>query len=235
MTLSPGRGPWGAATIRWVMLDLDGCLVDSTAAITGCINAALNTLGLPSRPPAELTRFIGPPLTEAFATLLAEAGAPQSWWSEAIAAYRQRYAEVSLTETVMVDGIVDELERLAERCELRVVTTKPRPYAAPIVRNLGLDRWIGEVHGPEPDDLDEPKSVTLARALRAAGAADQARAATVMVGDRHHDIEAGRHLGTHTLGVTWGAGDHSELVGAGADHVIGDVTSLAASILDGTA
>jgi phosphoglycolate phosphatase len=42
----------------------------------------------------------------------------------------------------------------------------------------------------------------------------------VMVGDRHHDVDAGRAHGLHTIGVTWGIGSAAELGEAGADHVV---------------
>ncbi|HSD80145.1 MAG TPA: HAD hydrolase-like protein, partial [Solirubrobacteraceae bacterium] len=52
-----------------VLLDLDGVLVDSRAAIAGSINHALATQGLAPRPGPELDRWIGPPLAVAFAEL----------------------------------------------------------------------------------------------------------------------------------------------------------------------
>ena len=45
-----------------VLFDLDGVLLDSAAAIIGCINAALVELGEEPRPPESLRRFVGPPL-----------------------------------------------------------------------------------------------------------------------------------------------------------------------------
>jgi phosphoglycolate phosphatase-like HAD superfamily hydrolase len=49
-----------------VLFDLDGVLVDSRAAITGCINHALVEHEFAARPPE---RFIGPSLADAFAEL----------------------------------------------------------------------------------------------------------------------------------------------------------------------
>ena len=42
---------------------------------------------------------------------------------------------------------------------------------------------------------------------------------TVIVGDREHDMLAGKSNRIFTLGVTYGYGSYSELVGAGADHI----------------
>ncbi|MEX0592605.1 MAG: HAD hydrolase-like protein [Nitriliruptoraceae bacterium] len=225
------QSPWHTDALRWGMFDLDGCLVDSTDAIAGCVNHALITLGLPPRPVGELRRFIGPPLSGAFSTLLAEAGAAPDLRNEAIALYRQRYATASLTETKLVGGITEALRSITSACELRVVTSKPKPFAEPIIAHLGLSPYFVAVHGPKPEDLDEPKSVTLARALAEIGGNhDDIVRQTVMVGDRHHDIDAGRYHGVHTMGVTWGAGDRDELEKAGAGMVVTTPDSMAAAI-----
>jgi phosphoglycolate phosphatase len=210
-----------------MLFDLDGCLVDSTAAITGCLNHALAALDLPPRPVDELRRFIGPPLLEAFETLLAEAGAPADRAPVGIAAYRARYATASLTDTRVVAGIPEVLDALRRRAALRIVTSKPRAFALPIVEHLGLADWFDEVHGPDVGLVTEPKARTLARALAAAG---RPAAAAVMVGDRRHDVEAGRANGTRTVGVTWGAGEPGELEAAGADHVVDRPAELLALV-----
>jgi phosphoglycolate phosphatase len=57
--------------------------------------------------------------------------------------------------------------------------------------------------------------VTLGRAL----AVFEERPAAI-VGDRHHDVEAGRAHGLYTVGVTWGIGSEAELRAAGASHIV---------------
>lgn len=210
-----------------ILFDLDGCLVDSTLAITDAMNHALTSLNLPPRSVAALTRFIGPPLVESFATLLREAGADADLAPECIDAYRERYRTSSLEDTKVVAGMPEALDRLGGSSRLGVVTSKPLLFAVPILERVGLrDRFVA-VHGPDADHQVEPKAVTLARALADVGeAADTASA--VMVGDRSHDVIAGRACGIATVGVTWGAGDRAELVDAGADHVVDSAAELVA-------
>src|SRR5258705_12596692 len=52
-----------------VLFDLDDVLVDSRAAISGCINHALARNGFPEHAEPALHRFIGPPLPFTFAEL----------------------------------------------------------------------------------------------------------------------------------------------------------------------
>lgn len=219
-----------------VFLDLDGCLVDSTGPITESLNHALRALGVPPRPSGELVRFIGPPLAEAIATLLAEAGGTgspgvddvsQARIDAGVDAYRARYAEVALRDTTLIPGIVDALADLTEVAPLVLVTSKPERFARPIVEQLGLDRWLTAVHGPSLGRRIEPKRVTLARALAdVVTGIEPAR--TVMVGDRAQDVLAGRACGTRTVGVTWGAGSRQELQDAGADRIVDDPAELVA-------
>jgi phosphoglycolate phosphatase len=196
-----------------VCLDLDGCLVDSRRAISTCLNIGLAAVGVPARPEAELHALIGPPLLESYRLLLAAAAQDEALAGRCITAYREAYRELSLTHTTVVPGIPSALQQLARDHVLAVVTSKPAAFARPIVERLGVGDAFAAVHGPELDELEEPKAVTLARAL-ADVAPTTRRAQVVMVGDRHHDVDAGRACGCATIGVTWGIGAREELVHA---------------------
>jgi phosphoglycolate phosphatase len=212
-----------------VFLDLDGCLVDSTRAITGCLNHALEVLGRPARPPAELVPLIGPPLAEGLAQLLEDDGTDPALVAAGVAAYRARYATVSLTQTEVVPGIPEALRSLQAVAPLAVVTSKPGAFAVPILARFELlDRFVA-VHGPDLEHRAEPKTVTLGRALAEVTPGGDP-ATTVMVGDRSHDVVAGRACGTATVGVTWGAGPREELVAAGADRIVDTPAELVARL-----
>jgi phosphoglycolate phosphatase len=215
-----------------VFFDLDGCLVDSRAAIAHCINHGLVTAGVEARPEAELYRFIGPPLLATFVELLGDAGADPAAALGCLAAYREVYAEVSLERTTVVPGISGAIAHLAARRPLAVVTSKPAEFARPILHVLELDGWFGEVFAPSLDALDEPKRGSLRRALEWSGAGSAAEAQRCwMVGDRHHDVDAGRACGVPTVGVTWGTGDRAELETAGADVVVDAPDELTSVLL----
>jgi phosphoglycolate phosphatase len=71
------------------------------------------------------------------------------------------------------------------------------------------------VFAPAMSALDEPKTVTVAKALDALGAAGAA-----VIGDRSFDVEAAHANGARAIGVTWGIGDRRELHTAGADVIV---------------
>lgn len=212
-----------AGPIDAVAFDLDGCLVDSTIAITRSFNHALTQLGFAAQPVVTLRRFIGPPLSAGFDTLLTELGVCGNVHDEmvarAVALYRARYRDASLSETTVVEGVETMLERVAGLHPCVIVTSKPRALAIPIVERLGLGVWFAQVYGPELSAIHETKTMTLERALSGVFA-HLGPDRIAMVGDRHHDIDAGRALRTATIGVTWGAGEREELHAAGADVIV---------------
>ena len=210
-----------------VIFDLDGVLVDSRAAIGGCINHALVAVGRPTRPEPELHAYIGPPLAHAFGELLALAPeAPEV--AAMMAAYRERYAAASLTDTTVEAGIPEALEALGREHRLAVATSKPTAFAEPLLAALGLREHFEVVAGPLLDARAESKTETLATALTALG---PARA--VMVGDRSFDVIAAHAHGLPAIGVTWGIGTRTEL--RDADRLIDSPQELseAATVLLG--
>jgi phosphoglycolate phosphatase len=205
-----------------VLFDLDGVLVDSRVAISGAINFALAAYGLPPLPEAELYRFIGPPLVEGFAELTGFA-VDSAEVAACVGAYRERYAESSLRESVVFDGIPAVLAELGRSHRLAVATSKPLLYAEPLLTAVGLRRYFEVVAGPAADLTMEPKATTVRAALDALG---DPRA--VMIGDRSHDIAGARANGLPVIAVTWGIGGADEL--ADADALVAEPSALPAAI-----
>ena len=216
--------------------DLDGCVVVSDRAIADGLQHALRLIGLPMPDAEGLRAAIGPPLLTTIGGLLREAGIdPEgdegaALLTAGVDAYRARYAEVGFDLTRPVPGVVPLLERLVDEAggATVIVTAKPTAVAEPLLEHVGLRGLFEAVHGAPMGPHVEEKRVTLARVLRTTGTA---ASDAVMIGDRSHDVEAGRACGTRTVGVLWGAGDRDELERAGADHVLGDPGDLAALLI----
>jgi len=133
-----------------------------------------------------------------------------------VAAYRQRYETACVVETLPYPGVGPVVEQLAAQLPLAVATSKPVHFAEPILEALGLRDAFRVVVGPSLTAMKESKSETVARALDALGCPGPA----ALVGDRRHDVAAGRANGIDTIGVTWGFGSRAELETAGADSVV---------------
>jgi phosphoglycolate phosphatase len=209
-----------------VLFDLDGVLVDSRAAISSCINHALDTHGLPEHPSASLHRFIGPPLTVAFAELTGDP-ADSSLVLSCLESYRARYATVSLRDTIVVSGIPDVLLELASSHRLALATSKPLAFAEPLLTTLRLRDFFEVIGAPDLNAHSEDKTATIRGALSALNT-DRA----VMVGDRSFDIIGAHACSIPAIGVTWGIGSAEELTTSGAEVVIDAPSQLLSAISD---
>ena len=191
-----------------ICFDLDGTLTDPKEGIVGCIRYALEKLGEPApESDDELTWCIGPPLLGSFEQLVG-AKAP-----EALALYRERFGEVGLFENAVYPGIRDVLQTLSEDGRrLFVATSKPTVYAERILKHFELHDFFEHVYGSELDGTRADKTELLAFVLQDARLA---AGATVMVGDRRHDVLGARNNQISAVGVLYGYGSRSELLDAG--------------------
>ena len=189
-----------------IFFDLDGTLTDPKPGVTASFIYALDKLGMRAPTQDELEWVIGPALELSFKKL----GVPDT--QQAIDFYRERYTDVGLYENRVYDGIPELLSALRTAgYTLCVATAKPYVYAKKITAHFGLAQFFVHEFGPELDGTRNNKGDLLAHAL---GLTGYDAATSVMIGDRHYDIDAGRAVGMKTIGVTWGYGKGDELSGA---------------------
>jgi phosphoglycolate phosphatase len=210
---------------RVVFFDLDGCILDSTEPILRCLNEALIEFELEPIDREGLSRHVGPPLQHSIAELLAEQGASPGLVEPLVAAYRERYRTVSIKLAVTYPGVASLIVRLAHTERVSVCTSKPTRWAIPILEHLGLAEEFELIAGPGLTEAED-KVATLGRALDQLSPLDAG--ASVMIGDRRHDVEAAAHHGLASIGVTWGFGTRDELVTAGAAIVVDTTDELLA-------
>lgn len=203
-----------------VLFDLDGVLVDSRGAISGCINHALKVQGLEERPRESLLRFIGPPLALAFAQLVGEPR-DSELVQGCVASYRARYEQVSIDQTVVIAEIPEILAALSKKHRLAIATSKPWAFAEPILAHTGLRPNFELIAAPDLNAHMEDKTTTIRRALATLQAAR-----AVMVGDRSFDVVAAHACTIPAIGVLWGIGSRKELTDAGADEIIDTPSGL---------
>lgn len=190
--------------------DLDGTLIDSSEGILDCMRFALAQLGRGIPPDETLRSWIGPPLRTSFGPYLGDAELTE----RAVALYLQRMDESGWSAYRVYDGILDALARLRdEGARLSVVTAKVETYARRIVEHAPFGPWFSEVVGATPDGALSHKADLIRVAMQRGAARPES---TVMVGDRHFDMDGARHHGLSSIGVLWGFGSADELREAGA-------------------
>jgi len=208
-----------------LLFDLDGTLTDPAPGIVACLEYALGEMGVPSEDP-DLRRFIGPPLQETFAELLSTTDRVEI--DQAIGHYRTRFSDVGLFENSVYAGIPDALSELAEMGhDLRVATAKPHVFADRIIDHFGLRDFFPRVYGSELSGERTDKKDLIEYVLKSEVLPTNA---TLMIGDRRHDIAGAKANGVAAIGVSWGFGGIAELTEAAPAAVVQSVGDLVATI-----
>ena len=191
-----------------IAFDLDGTLSDPVVGITASINYALKKMDLPSRNRQDLEKYIGPPLQDIFADLLEDAD--DTGIHTAITYFRERYFRSGYRENVIYPGIEQLLEQLAAGGHtLYVATSKKTSIAKAVAGYFNISTYFKDIFGC---GLNREKHELLSK-IKALEKTDR----LVMVGDRSHDMRAGKKNDCFCVGVLWGYGSRDELLGSGAD------------------
>ena len=206
-----------------VLFDLDGTLTDSSLGITRCVQYALEKLNRPVPEAEELLFCIGPPLIESFATLLD--GEPATLAKEAVALYRERFDRIGKFENRVYAEIPEALDSLVEQgFSLFLATSKPEIFARQILDHFELSIFFNGVYGSRLDGSLCDKGQLIGHVMQQE---QLPKEATVMVGDRRHDMIGARTCDIGRIGVTYGFGSETELREAGADYLVDAPLGLA--------
>jgi len=201
-----------------VLFDLDGTLTDSLPGIARSIQHVLRILGAGKQtviPTEEELRWcVGPPLRELFQRLLITTD--QSIIERAVKLYIERYERIGFRESRVYPGVPEMLGAVAPGRRLILVTSKLTESAEKVLAEFSLRHYFESVYGTDHHGKPSDKSELVQTALKNHQCQP---ATTAIVGDRHHDIAAGKTNGLYAIGVTYGYGTRKELTTANADQI----------------
>lgn len=205
-----------------ILFDLDGTLTNPALGITNSLAYALEKFNIEVTDKKELYRFIGPPLQDSFENFYHFSKEDSL---KAVDFYRDYFRHKGLYENEVYQGIPDLLERLkAQGKKLLVATSKPEEFARQILKHFELFDYFNLVAGASMDGSRCLKGDVIAHALTTAQIADPS--ATIMIGDREHDIIGAKKNGLDAIGVLYGFGSQEELEKAGAKDMAKTVADL---------
>lgn len=191
-----------AGTIRLVVFDLDGTLVDSRQDLAESANEVLVHYGGTPHTEDAVARMIGDGAPTLVARVFAAAGLPQP--PDALARFLTIYNARSVRSTKPYPGVREALQSLAGRFALAVLTNKPRASTEVILEGLSLSSYFESMvvagDGPFPR---KPDPAGLNHLMTCVGAsADQ----TLLVGDSAVDWRTARAARTWACIVRYGFG-----------------------------
>jgi phosphoglycolate phosphatase-like HAD superfamily hydrolase len=186
-----------------VAFDLDMTLVDTAPGIASTLTALGEELGV-ELPVAELVSRLGPPLH-----VLLEPYVPAAAMDRLVDRFRELYVEHAIDSVLAFDGAVESIAAVRRHGgRVVVVTGKYEPNARRHVEHLALD--VDHVTGLV---VGAGKAEVLVR-----------EGAAMLVGDHVHDVEGARAAGITSVSVLTGGSTEDELVDAGTDVVLADLT-----------
>lgn len=208
-----------------LLVDLDGTIIDSAAGIADAIAYALAEFGRERPAEARLRSFVGPPLTDTFASF----GFRGAELEAVVACYRDRYRSQGMLTAPVFEGMREWLlDEAASGRPMSLATSKPESAALMILEHHGLVRTFSAITGSRDDGGRQDKADVVAEALRRLRFEGADLTRPVMVGDRVHDVEGARANEVPTVFVSWGYGSQEE--SAHAAVVVDDVAGLRRAI-----
>lgn len=201
-----------------LIFDLDGTLTNPALGFVRSVNFSLESHGISPIEEENLKKFIGPPLDGAFREILHLDQDKDV--SSFVSKYRERYSAVGFSENILYDGIPDVLAALRGLgFRLGVCTSKRVDFAERILTLFDIRDHFDFVNGAE---VGIKKSSQL-KELTNQNFVDSR---SVMIGDRHVDIEAAKMNSMRSVGVLYGYGSKQEIENAHPEWIAIDPKGL---------
>jgi phosphoglycolate phosphatase len=196
-------------TIRLLIFDLDGTLIDSRLDLVHSVNATLRHFKRSELPDEVIASYVG----DGAPTLIRRAlGDPKdaAFVKEALEFFLSYYRVHKLDYTRLYDGVKEMLSSVQNyngaRRQMAVLSNKPVVPSRAIVEALGMAKLFVHVYGGNSFPTKKPDPHGVQVLLRDTHTRP---AETLMIGDSSVDVITGRNAGLWTCGVTYGFAPHT--------------------------
>ena len=199
-----------ARSLRLLVFDLDGTLIDSGADLCASVNAMLRHFDRPPLPHSVIATYIGDGAARLVSRSLGEPLDP-AFLDSALLYFLDYYREHKLDHTYVYPGVFTSLDslRLFEGTVARsmaVLTNKPIGPSQAICDALGLSPYFFRIYGANSFPTKKPEPQGLLALMDEAGVSP---GETLMVGDTDVDILTARNAGAWSMGCSYGLAPHT--------------------------
>jgi phosphoglycolate phosphatase len=195
------------SSIRALIFDLDGTLIDSKQDLIRSVNAMLVEMGREALHEDTISGYIGHGAPKLVGRALGN-GTTEDERERALKFFLAHYEEHKLDTTCAYPGVAEALKELRE-LPMAVLTNKPVRVSNRILEGLGLAKYFRAVYGGNSFETKKPDPLGAKKIL---DELDAAPAEAMMIGDSEVDVQTARNAGTLAAAVNYGFGTHDRAV-----------------------
>ena len=198
-------------SIKLVIFDLDGTLIDSRLDLVHSVNAALRHIGRPELPDNVIASYVGDGAPILIQRALGGEAVDEALVRQGLQFFLSYYREHKLDHTTVYEGVQETLAEVqgsnnGTPRQMAVLSNKPVVPSRAIVEALGLGQFFMQIYGGNSFATKKPDPEGARKLLEECGVRPEE---TVIVGDSHVDVETGRNAGLWTIGVSYGFAPHT--------------------------
>lgn len=198
-------------SIKLVIFDLDGTLIDSRLDLVHSVNAALRHIGRSDLPDEVIASYVGDGAPILIQRALGGEAVDEATVRRGVQFFLSYYREHKLDHTTVYAGVQKALAAVQRTAngtprQLAVLSNKPVIPSRAIVEALGLSHFFAQIYGGNSFATKKPDPEGALKLLEEIGVRPEE---TAIVGDSHVDIETGRNAGLWTVGVSYGFAPHT--------------------------
>src|SRR5258708_36745792 len=205
------RRAFDSRSIKLVIFDLDGTLIDSRLDLVHSVNAALRHIGRPDLPDDVIAGYVGDGAPILIQRALGGEAVDEATVRRGLQFFLSYYREHKLDHTTVYDGVKEALATIqgspnGARRKMAVLSNKPVVPSRAIVEALELGQFFIQIYGGNSFATKKPDPEGARKLLDENGVSP---APAVIIGDSPVDVQTDRSAGLRTIGVKYTSAPHA--------------------------